>query len=93
MCIKVDTGTTNSTLFFFSAVVKNNSSAGADVLVSFATLGKALGAFFWPSDKDVHTVSRRSVISTNITFEARAGGRSWCITNASEIQALYKKFQ
>ncbi|GFN93305.1 hypothetical protein PoB_001981100 [Plakobranchus ocellatus] len=77
---------------WYPAVVERDNLAGGDVTVSFGELGKTLGTFRWPTGKDIHTVSRRRVVSTNVVHEPRAGGRSWFVTNASEIQRMFKMF-
>ena len=61
--------------------------------VSFGGLGKTLGVFTWPSGRDVHTVSRRSVVEAKLDFEPRASGRLWFIKNANSIQIKFKNFK
>lgn len=73
-----------------SAIVQSDSAPGQDVTVDFADLGKQLGAFKWPSGRDVHDVRRSSILETDVQFEPRAGGRSWIITNATIIQTKFK---
>ncbi|GFO32659.1 hypothetical protein PoB_005916400 [Plakobranchus ocellatus] len=75
---------------WYPAVVKEASSVGQDILVSFAKLGKGLGVFYWPDDKDVHPVSRRSILNNNLDVQPRAGGRLWFVENALAIQQKFK---
>ncbi|KAK3743350.1 hypothetical protein RRG08_061286 [Elysia crispata] len=64
-----------------------------DVTVSFGGRGKTLGVFTLPSGRDVHTVSRRSVVEAKLDFEPRASGRLWLIKNANSIQIKFKNFK
>ncbi|GFO36210.1 hypothetical protein PoB_006271500 [Plakobranchus ocellatus] len=65
------------------AVVQQASSVGQDILVIFAKLGQGLGVFYWPDDKVVHLVSRRSILDNNLAMQPRAaGGRLWFVENA-----------
>ncbi|GFN87573.1 hypothetical protein PoB_001407900 [Plakobranchus ocellatus] len=75
---------------WYPALVETPSAGGQNVTVSFAQLGKGLGAFRWPDGKDVHPVSRRSILDADLEIEPRAGGRLWVVKNAKNIQEKFK---
>ena len=78
---------------FISALVEHDClAAQEDVTVNLAEIGKLLGAFKWPTGKDIHTVSRRSVVATEVEYRPIGGGRLWLVTNAKAIQKAYNRF-
>lgn len=50
-----------------------------------------IGSFRGPTGKDVHRVSRKSVVETSLEYEARAGGRYWVVANRKEVQEKFLK--